>query len=704
MYASNVPVDLVVKYTDVYHQDPSDTMNITFTLNLFSIEPPVFQEQLSPLNANTWADFYITLPNIVDPNGLRWGVSLDQSAQSWVIYNQNNSLTLLTSRLSLNTSEVMNIRIRITNEDNAWTEYNQTVTVDPLISPVFGTINNLTVSANTVTEFDYVFTGSSAVTAVDWQTNATISWVSLNRASNKLIIVFNSNYILSNQQWVRLKSSDSWGNTVYSNNFTISVSNLTSSRITVSNTFGPLIAFVGEKKLFKIPDDLFRSEEDYYLSINIIEWQSISSIECYLEQSETKGNFIYVMSKYPNSWKTSIIASNSNSSAEIMFYILIKTCASKDCIKCSSEYQIDWSEWVDNYVIDKSTGACLRSTQLLSDSLTSFYDIWGIIVMWFLILNVLAAIVFRLRFLYLFQFAQTVILYIHCSPNIDQNLINFTSWFQFVKFDFRFMTIKKLINLFNWTTESDRMASIQFYWQATILNYFNLIVLLIIFILCVYFVNMLAKKFEVLISLNSYIQDKIDSSKIVWMFIHLLLPMFIINLIEDVTNFNRYPLHCLASLMIFTLMLIYLILKKASIFSVAFMAKIDQVSPLKFTLLTIIKSIILSVMFVIESRNIYIYMLWGEILVQFVIVFILLYLNQYSSQINTFTYKTTVIINCWFILILLLILWRNKFSSQDSNSKVETLLIVAFFVYSTCIDLWLYKFESHAELSKDKID
>ena len=187
MYASNVPVDLVVKYTDVYHQDPSDTMNITFTLNLFSIEPPVFQEQLSPLNANTWADFYITLPNIVDPNGLRWGVSLDQSAQSWVIYNQNNSLTLLTSRLSLNTSEVMNIRIRITNEDNAWTEYNQTVTVDPLISPVFGTINNLTVSANTVTEFDYVFTGSSAVTAVDWQTNATISWVSLNRASNKLI-------------------------------------------------------------------------------------------------------------------------------------------------------------------------------------------------------------------------------------------------------------------------------------------------------------------------------------------------------------------------------------------------------------------------------------------------------------------------------------------------------------------------------------
>ena len=111
---------------------------------------------------------------------------------------------------------------------------------------------------------------------------------------------------------MKLKSSDSWGNSVYSNNFTISVSDLVSSTITVSNTFGPLIVFVNENKLFKIPEDLFKSKESYFLSINIIEWQSTKNIEYYLEQSETKGNFIYVMSKYPNSWKSSIIASNSN--------------------------------------------------------------------------------------------------------------------------------------------------------------------------------------------------------------------------------------------------------------------------------------------------------------------------------------------------------------------------------------------------------
>ena len=395
------------------------------------------------------------------------------------------------------------------------------------------------------------------------------------------------------------------------------------------------------------------------------------------------------------------------SSAEILFNILIKTCASKDCIKCSSEYQIDWSEWTDNYVIDKSTGACLRNTQLFRDSLASFYDIWGVIVMWFLILNILAAIIFRLRFLYLFQFAQTIILYVHCSPNVDQNLVNFTSWFQFVKFDFRFMTIKKLMTLLNWTIVSDRMASIQFYWQATILNYFNLIVLLTAFILCVYFVKMLAKKFKVLINLNNYIQDKIDSSKIAWMFIHLLQPMFIINLIGDINNLIRYPLHCLASLMIFAWILIYLILKKASIFTAAFLAKIDQVNPLKFTVLTIIKSVILSVMFFIESKNIFMFVLWGEILIHILIVLVLFYLNHNSSHINTFSYKTTVIINCWFILILLLILWSNIFMGQNSSSstKVETLLIVAFFMYSTCIDLWIYKFKSPAaESAKAKRD
>ena len=49
---SDSPVDFVLNYTDIYHQDDYDFMSIIFPINLFAVEPPVFSEQLKQLNAN----------------------------------------------------------------------------------------------------------------------------------------------------------------------------------------------------------------------------------------------------------------------------------------------------------------------------------------------------------------------------------------------------------------------------------------------------------------------------------------------------------------------------------------------------------------------------------------------------------------------------------------------------------------------------
>ena len=141
------------------------------------------------------------------------------------------------------------------------------------------------------------------------------------------------------------------------------------------------------------------------------------------------------------------------------------------------------------------------------------------------------------------------------------NLIYFASWFQFCKFDLRFLTVNKLMDLMEWTIESDKMASIQFYCQATVFNYFNLLFLLAASALSAYLLHLLANRLKMLVNINNFIQNKINKNKIAWIFIHLFLLFFIISLIKDILNVGRYPLHCSISLMIFVLMLTYLILK-----------------------------------------------------------------------------------------------------------------------------------------------
>ena len=60
--------DLVFFYTDSYHQDGSFWMNTTLSVYLFASEPPVFDSQLSNIQADRWQNKEITLPSISDPD------------------------------------------------------------------------------------------------------------------------------------------------------------------------------------------------------------------------------------------------------------------------------------------------------------------------------------------------------------------------------------------------------------------------------------------------------------------------------------------------------------------------------------------------------------------------------------------------------------------------------------------------------------
>ena len=84
----------------------------------------------------------------------------------------------------------------------------------------------------------------------------------------------------------------------------------------------------------------------------------------------------------------------------------------------------------------------------------------------------------------------------------------------------------------------------------------------------------------------------ITINKLAWIFVHLLLNFLIVNLAEDMLNLISHPFFCSLSLVLFTAIFIYLLLKQASIFTPKFLIEIDKVNPLTFTLLTALKSII----------------------------------------------------------------------------------------------------------------
>ena len=204
--ATNQSTEVILNYTDIYHQDVSDFKNITFKVNLFSVEPPTFAKDLSTFKANRWSDFIINFPDVIDPNALNWSIILEQPVPIWVTQNSASSILLKTSYLNFDITGTINITVKVENEQNAWTEYNQTIVVEELKIPHFDIINNITFNGSDSLEFSYNFEGSFEVYAIDWTTNLTILCINLNHVANKIIISLQR---MDSYQWAKLISYDS---------------------------------------------------------------------------------------------------------------------------------------------------------------------------------------------------------------------------------------------------------------------------------------------------------------------------------------------------------------------------------------------------------------------------------------------------------------------------------------------------------------
>ena len=329
---------------------------------------------------------------------------------------------------------------------------------------------------------------------------------------------------------------------------------------------------------------------------------------------------------HSNDSKTCFIvlcATDSNGqSAETVVEVDSRNWASKDCAEWNSEYQIDWVKCNANYVLE-SGGVCLLKTMYFSDSLNDLFDILGIIILIWLTVNLVLVAYIGTRFFYSIEYAHTFIIFVVSSSYQNKDLMRLITWFHIFKFDFGFIDYLNIRQMLFCKLGSVKMAELQFYCQSTVLNYFLLLTVILIFIWIVIGFKYASIKLNCASKWYTFIISKLKTQTIAWIIIHIFCPFLWINLLSDGFNLNIHMTLSLLSFLLWIMFVIFLIIKLPSVFSLEFVKSIDSHESELFTLLTILKSISHALLFTFESHSLQVVFL----LVEFVIHALLINAN-----------------------------------------------------------------------------
>ena len=584
----NESTTLFIQYTDSYHQDAYFIKNMTLEFYLFEVDPPYFSSVPPVVNATRWSNLLIILPQIKDPNGLNWFVSIDSTSPEWVNLFDNNTLLLKTANLSYSISDTTLISLKISNEKNAWRMYNLTIKTEHYSYPSFGIVNNIIAHFNITTETRLDVNSNIELQVVDWKSNETIPWIKYLQ-QNFTLQIKPSNISLK-IQCAKLASIDSCQSRVYSSQFLVTVIQSSGPPI-IGNTFGPLNVYKGESKLFIIPEDLFISDKQHTLNYtsSVLSW----SIKSILYTNVTKSNFdsksyLYILSKDAKTCLVTISATDSNNqSAETTVQINVLNWASKDWLEWKSQYQADWVKWKESYTLG-ADGVWYWKTTFFPDSSGSLFDIWGLIVLISLIVSLMLSITIGMRSLYTLEFSHTIIIYIASLSN--QSLIKLILWFQIFKLDFGFLDQFHIRYLLFCQVGSDEMSKIQFYWQSTILNYFYLIIILLVLAWWLQILKKTSLRLKITEIVLSFIQNK-SNENISWIVWHLFSSFLWVNLLSDALNIYNHTILSLISLFLFLVIIIFILIKYPKVITLSFIKKIDHSRSPILALFTILKSI-----------------------------------------------------------------------------------------------------------------
>ena len=252
----------------------------------------------------------------------------------------------------------------------------------------FQPISNITIESFGMIQVYLRIQSNFNISAVFWYNSTAIPWIRYRQFTTTLIIDYSS--VFFSVQWVRLKSSDSWTRDVYSDPFYVIADQNAGKSSLMGTALGLIVLFVGFEKIIKIPSDLFIFSHNLHLDddSNVVSWIYNLLLQWKIRLDFNKDSYLYLKSNYINMCDISITATDSqNNTAEILVKVSIVNCASKDWSRCVGIYQFYWTQCKTNFVFD-SSGAWYWNITYLPSSVNDIFDIWRIIVLSLLILQI----------------------------------------------------------------------------------------------------------------------------------------------------------------------------------------------------------------------------------------------------------------------------------------------------------------------------
>ena len=259
-------------YTDYYHQETEYWMEYNISLSLFTSEPPYFNESLSSIRVNKWADAQYILPDVIDLNNETVTIKLGEDTPDWIQIQDNFIISIL-SKSSENIDEgSIEVTVILENESLAWKKYSLNITITPAYFPIFGNIPDINITKLTDSEKYLFIISYYEVNVVECNSDSIIEWITYNNSYLRLNDNFNDKFN-PRKKCARLSSYDSWMNIVYSNPFNI-YNSLINRPPALLNSMGPFSIAIGKYYLFEIPNDMFDNYDGVVLTYNasVVSW------------------------------------------------------------------------------------------------------------------------------------------------------------------------------------------------------------------------------------------------------------------------------------------------------------------------------------------------------------------------------------------------------------------------------------------------
>ena len=220
---ANTQTNVVLKYTDKYHQNSIYWKNITISIDIFSSEPPQYESPLQniSISACIWANF--SLPLATDPEGDSFITRLDITTPEWIDLIDSNTLEICPLKSNLTTifsSQI--VSIELLDSTNASSVYSFYLNIDSSMLVKFDQVQDIEIYFSDIYMLQTGIKNTRSISLVDWLYEQFISWSSFNSTSNSIIINA-TDLSLFGTHWVRISATNEWGNLTYSDEFNINI-------------------------------------------------------------------------------------------------------------------------------------------------------------------------------------------------------------------------------------------------------------------------------------------------------------------------------------------------------------------------------------------------------------------------------------------------------------------------------------------------